>query len=874
MSLAQIDREHTTRGESPAARWVACCLLGMVLGFWAGTAKSEPMLSAAIAPQPLAAALSEFAHQTGLQLVYVSQIAAGRTSKGALAGLSPKEALRQLLDGTGLSFEFLNPRTVRIYEAAAVAPAAQSNEPMVAEPRAEHPAAHRLDTLDEILVMGTRREEHVSDVEDVQNIAASVSVVRGDRLEIQKLEQLSDYSAYLPGVGAVGGGSPGESLVVIRGIASITNATSVVYYLDDIPIGPSGHWGFSCCAALDLMPYDLERLEVQRGPQGTLGGAGAEVGSIKYVLYQPSASQFEARLGADVSTIYHGADPGGSVRAMVNVPLVDEQLAVRASAYDSYTPGYIDNAYSGATAVNVLRQYGGRIGTLWRPSESVSVSVNAFWHRIDSASQSEELSPGVAVLPNTGDAYIVRGLGTYGDLTDSAAFLSPFNKDLDAYSATVHWNPGFADVMSVTGWSLNDERYVEDQTAVYGSYFPLLSSGTVHAGVAFSEWNLDLKKLSEELRIVSRLGKRIDWVAGGFYTNERVSNQWALYGFDKAYQPIAAFAPSINFWSIPSTFKERAAFGDVTWKLTEYFDLAGGIRSARDTQSYTSVVGGAGMPTTDESGQSSASVTTWLATARYRITPKLMVYARVATGGQPGAPIGPEYSIQPGVPPIVEKVTTYEPGVKSEFLDRRALVDLSVFYMNWKNIQLPDTNTPTAASYTANGGNATTKGLELTSSFSPFQGLTLGYNAAYTQAAFTGVNPGLQYVLPGYQLSNVPQWAMSLTATYEWMLTADWHAHAGGGCRWVDQEWGSTSTVQSRSLGGAPTVALPSYTALDLNAGAAKGPLSVRLFARNLGDKRAFLQSYVIVDHADTPVQIEHYVLQPRTVGAGFDYAF
>ena len=125
MSLAWTDSERNTRGYAPAARWVPCCLLGIVLGFWTGTAESEPSLSTEIAPQPLAAALAEFAHQTGLQLVYVSQIAAGRTSKGARAGLSPTAALTELLDGTGLTFQFLNERTVRIFEPVAVAPTTQ-----------------------------------------------------------------------------------------------------------------------------------------------------------------------------------------------------------------------------------------------------------------------------------------------------------------------------------------------------------------------------------------------------------------------------------------------------------------------------------------------------------------------------------------------------------------------------------------------------------------------------------------------------------------------------------------------------------------------------------------------------------------------------
>jgi iron complex outermembrane receptor protein len=849
-----------------------CYLLGLLICGWLGAAAAtDPTLSVSIAPQPLTDALAEFAHQTGLQLVYVSRIASGLNSKGAKAGLAPADALKQLLEGTGLRFEFLNARTVRIYTSAMPAPAHDADAATTHSPPHREPAS---EALEEILVLGTRREEHVTDLEDLQSIAASANIVGGDVLQAQQLEQLADYAVYLPGVSAVGGGSPGQSLVVIRGIASITNASSVVYYLDDIPIGPSGHWGFSCCAALDLMPYDLERLEVQRGPQGTLGGVGAEVGSLKYVLYSPNVNQFEARVGADVSTVHAASEPGESVRAMLNAPILNDQLAVRASIYDSYTPGYIDNAYTGASGVNVLRQYGGRIATLWRPAESLSVSVNAFWHRIDSSSQSEEQSPGVALVPNTGDAYFVRGLGSYGDLVDSAAFLSPFKKDLDAYSIAVRWHTGFADLMSVTGWSRNDERYVQDQTAAYGTYLPLPSGGTAPAGLAFSEWNLGLKKLSEELRIDSRLGKQIDWVAGGFYTNERVTNQWSLYAFDKAYQPILLLAPSASFWSIPSTFTELAGFAQATWRPADRWELGAGLRSAYDSQSYTSVLGGAGMPTTYESGQSSAEVTTWLATVRYRIAPQAMLYARVATGSQPGAPIGPEYSIQPGVPPIIEKVTSYESGVKSEFLERAALVDLSVFYMNWVNIELPDANTATAASYTANGGNATSKGAELTSTLSLLRGFTLGWNGAYTQSEFTSVNPGLQYVLPGYQLSNVPKWATAITVDYQWSVRNGWQARIGGSARRVDEEWGSTSAVQSRSLGGAPTVQLPSYAVLDLNAGAARGPLAVRIFARNLTDRRAILQSNVIVDHADTPVQIEHYLLQPRTIGVGLDYTF
>jgi iron complex outermembrane receptor protein len=838
----------------------------MFLSVWAGTAQSVPALSAPIASQPLAQALVEFAHQTGLQLLYESKLAAQRQSHEAAVGLSAADALTEMLQGTGLNFQFLNPKTVRIYESAAVAPAVQPSATEVPKPRAE-PPAHRVDALYEILVTGTRPGEHRSDLEDVQNIPASVSVVNGVSLEAEKAAQLLDYSANLPGVNVIGGGMPGASGVAIRGISPLSQNASVAFYLDDVPIGASGRWGYAGGTALDLLPYDLERLEVQRGPQGTLGGAGAEIGSIKYVLNPPDAREFEVRVGADVSTIHGASEPGESVRALVNVPIVDDLLAVRATAYGSYTPGYIDNAYSGAKDINVLRQYGGRVAALWRPAESVSMTVTAFYSLIEQDSQSEVLSPSVVNVPGSGNAYIVRGVGSYGDLADSLAFLSPFRKSLDTYSATLRWKPGFAEFSSVTGWSRNHEHYVNDYSPFDGSYFPVVSGGAVPAGLAKLVEDVYLDKLTEELQIASASGGRLDWVLGAFYTRERLIHWLDENAFDDAYQPIAAFAPYLSFFYRPSSFSEMAAFGDVTWEFSDQFEVAAGIRSARDTQAYTNFPAGPLGRQLSFAGQGANTVTDWMANTRYRIVPSVMLYGRVSTGSQPNALLAPPTGT--AASDKGETATNYEVGVKSEFLDRRALIDLTLYYLDRHRILTAILNSG-VFNATANGGAATAKGLELTSSCSPLQGLTFGYNAAYTQTAYTDVMPAAQYQLTGYQLKNVPKWAMSITAAYDWALTNSWHARVGGDFRWVDEE--RDEYVQSRS--GYPTAALPSYTVLDLNAAVARGPLSLKFFARNLADKRVYLNSSVIVNDYNTPVQIENYVLQPRTVGIGFDYTF
>jgi iron complex outermembrane recepter protein len=853
---------------APAGRWLACCLLGIVSSMGAGIAQSTPALSAPIGAQPLAQALVEFAHQTGLQLLYESKLAAQRQSHEAARGLSPSNALTEMLQGTGLNFQFLNPKTVRIYEPPSVAPAVQPTVTEVPKPRAE-PPAHRIDMLYEILVTGTRPEEHRSDFEDVQNVPASVSVVSGVSLEAENALQLSDYSANLPGVNVIGGGMPGASGVAIRGVSPLVLATSVAFYLDDVPIGASGRSGYAGGTALDLLPYDLERLEVQRGPQGTFGGAGAEIGSIKYVLNPPDASGFEARIGADLSAIQGASEPGKSVRGMVNAPIIDGLLAIRATAYDSYTPGYIDNAYSGAKDINVLRQDGGRVAALWRPAESLSLSVMAFYSRIEQASPSEILSPNVVNVPNTGDAYIVKGMGSYGDLSDGLAFLSPFRKTLDSYSATLRWNSGFADFMSVTGWSRNHEHYAQDDTPIDGSYFPVLSGGAVPAGLAESEQDVYLDKLSEELRFTSHSASRLDWVLGAFYTRERLRNQTVEYAFDDSYQPIAAFAPYLSLVNRPSSFREIAAFGDVTWKFSNEVDVAAGFRLADDTQHYADFSAGPANPPQFATQGLGGRPITWMTTARYRFVPEVMVYGRVATGSQPNSLLVP----LSGLPDSQngETVTNYEIGVKTQFLERRALIDLTLFRLD--RARTLTTVYQSGVFYAAaGGGDATARGLELTSSYTPLRGVTFGYSAAYTQCAFTRVSPAAQYQLTGFQLENVPTWNMSMTVNYEWTLPNLWHAHAGGDFRSVGREW--AAYVQSRSLGGYPTTELPSYTVLDLNAGITKGRLSVKLHARNLADKRAYLNSLVVVNDYNKPVQVENYVLQPRTVGIGFDFTF
>jgi outer membrane receptor protein involved in Fe transport len=828
----------------------------MLFVVWSSSAISEPDVSITIAPQPLPAALAEFAHQTGLQLVYVSKIAAKHDSKGVRAARSSSEALTQLLDGTQLRFEFLNARTVRIYEPGA------PYSPTSPGPQQQYPAGNRLTALKEVIVVGLRGEEAGSVDEFVQNVPASVSILSGDTLESRHLTQLSDYTDSIPGLYVASLGSPGQAYVILRGVSTFSGASSVGFYIDDTPIGPSGPYNSASTFPLDMMPYDLERLEVLRGPQGTQFGAPSEVGLIRYVLRKPSVSNFEARFGADVETVAGAAGPGISWRALVNAPLIDGTLGMRVSAYSSSTPGYIDNNFTGAKDVNGLHEYGGRAALLWTPVDSLAVNLNALWIRIASDSATTVSAFGLTTVPNTGDAYVVTPSTPPHGLTESAAFEAPFTNTLAYYSATLNWNPGHIEVSSATAWSKTRQPYSLDSTQYVSTEFP--------GDLARTDDDQGIEKFSEELRVASTQGGRIGWLVGAFYTHEADTYQQDVYYFDSSYHPLQYF----QHYTLPAEFAEWALFGDLSWRVTERLDLTGGLRYDHNHQYNNAMFHDLYGPQPDEPGTSSGGVTTWMADARYRPGPALTLYARVATGYQPSFPNPAGHILDPQIPVAVppEYLTNYELGIKSEFLDHRARIDFALFNIDYHPIQECTVN-DSFCTGNDDADKVHSKGLELTALYLPLTGLRLQYTAAYTQVAFTALDPNGCCTLAGYQLPNVPKWGMSFSADYEWVPASAWTAHAGLVWHRMDQQWGSGA--ESFSSGEAfPAVVLPAYSVLDLFAEAARGRYRLHAFAKNVANTRAYLTGSVVGNDLSNLYQVNYVPLQPRTVGVGLDYTF
>ena len=293
----------------------------------AGSALAQAVsdrLSADIPAQPLAQALAAVADQTGLQMIYVSGLVGNRKSNAVSAGMGVRDALTRLLRGTGLKFEYLTPHSIHILSA----PSPSINPvSLVSE-----------DMQDEIIVTANRRNENL------QNVPITIQVLTGEELSNLNARTFDDFVSYLPGVTAHGVG-PQQNSIYVRGLATTESGNqlsgtigifpNVAIYLDEQSAQLPGR-------NLDVYAVDLERIEVLEGPQGTLFGAGAEAGVIRYITNKPKLNVTEGSVDAGYSTTAHG-DPSSVVTGVINIPLIADTLAVRGVIYDDRRGGYIDN---------------------------------------------------------------------------------------------------------------------------------------------------------------------------------------------------------------------------------------------------------------------------------------------------------------------------------------------------------------------------------------------------------------------------------------------------------------------------------------------------------------------------------------------------
>lgn len=708
----------------------------------------------------------------------------------------------------------------------------------------------------EIVVTAQKREQRLIDV------PAAISVVGSADLEKFQSASLVDIASKVPGLQVDSGGTPGQATVTLRGISALGASTTVGTYIDEAPVGSSSIYARSGAFAADLLPYDLERIEVLKGPQGTLYGASSIGGLLKYVTRDPDLEKMELRVGGDVFDIASSGDLGYSGRVGFNLPIVEGTLAVRGSYSYRSTPGFVDNLADGEKDINDYSQQSARVAVLWKPSDSFSLDLAGLWQKVKADGYGSTrflipepyLSGGGQIPPNI--------LTPLADGRSTNLFLpNLFDNKLLYLTATAKADLGFADFVSASSYSDSRTFQYGDQTDVYGPIIPLL---TGDPGLSAFFITLNLKKFTQEFRFSTSDGAApFQWLVGGFYTHEKSGNEQVVTAQNLDGSSIPGIDPLATA-GLPSTYQEYAVFGQASYTIADAFEFGGGIRWARNEQDFRQISDSAAglVPTANDPGSSSEDVVTWSGFARYAIAPRASLYARVATGYRPGGP----NVILANVPPQVgsDRLTNYEIGLKADILDNSATIEAAVFQMDWTDIQLSVSRN--GASYFDNAGSARARGVELAANIRPDDRLSIGINAAYTDAKLRDDTPSGNG-LAGDRLPSVPKFSASVTPQYDFPLTSDWKASIAGSMRFVGDRY--TATPNS-----ADAIKLSDYTAFDLSLRASNERWTAQIYVRNLTDSRGLLSAGVSTSALGGRNYVDAIPLQPRTIGLAVDFKY
>jgi iron complex outermembrane recepter protein len=803
-----------------------------------------------IPAQPVEYALAAFAEQSGTQIVFYTDVADGLRSAPLSGSYTPRAALDRLLEGTGLRYEFVSEGRVVTIQPARTTQAgsegSQSGEVRLAQmeedrreseaseankavgnPNAEDSATNVEETkLDEIVVTAQKRVERLQDVPVPVTAISAQSLVNSNQVRLQ------EYYNHIPSL-SVTTGTFHALQVTIRGLTTGGGNPTVGVVIDDVPFGSSRGTSFGL-EVPDLDPSSLQRVEVLRGPQGTLYGASSMGGLLKFVTVPPDVSQFRGMFQVGASGVRNSSHAGYNVRGAVNIP-VNETLAVRASAFTRQDPGFINNPLLGLDGINEAIFSGGRLSALWQISPRLTFNLSGLIQRSNVDGTSEvHARPGLQDLEQD----TIRGSGAY-------------DKTLQAYSATISAKLGRVALTSLSGYNISRFDDVVD-----------FSVASRRDAVVRDEYRTE--KFSQELRASVPLFARSEWLFGAFYTEEK--SDTATQRILLADRATGAFGTTTFGSNAPQRFEELALFTNLTVGFTDALDVQFGVRQGNNDQRYRSVnvLTGVAAPRIETEDDS----LTYLITPRLKLTADVMLYARLASGYRAGGPntnsalLGlPNQSYAP------DKTKNYEIGAKATLMNGMLGFDASLYRIDWEDMQIQILSG--GFTFFTNGSAARSQGAELSWELRPYDGLTVSGWAAGGTAELSEPFPSTATVF-GPKDGRLPygsEFSGSLSLDQSIPIKTGIAGSVGVSINYVGERLGAfRGLVAGVPL---PRQVLPSYTKIDLHAGLEAGEWSADFFLNNLTDRRGLLQGGL---GQTDPTSF--YYIQPRTYGFSVTRSF
>lgn len=637
----------------------------------------------------------------------------------------------------------------------------------------------------EIVVTAQKRAERIQDV------PLSITALTADALEKRGYDRMGDYLLAQPSVVIQDRGA-GRNTVIIRGVAapgSEGNPT-VAFYVGETPVTTG--LGFSANGFPDLRTFDVERVEILRGPQGTLYGAGSMGGTVKVVPTEAVIGQWEAKAEGSLSSTKHGGI-GHSVAGAVNIPL-GTQLATRFTAYHYRDAGFIDNRFAGSPDPDLpVAALGGAswtdlgVSTFGLPARNKddvnSTVINGGRASLTFKPSSEfKLVLGALYQRATGNG-LPENLPSAGDYIQSRGFPERLRDTFQLYNATATADLGPATFTSATAYLVREQIQSRDVSAFFAGGPILLTDDNRN------------NTFSQELRLATDPEKPFSALLGGFFLHatSNVSQDAAWVG---AAQSRSEYAAALTGATITANdqlflFNEKnkadqlAAFGELSFKPFTGFRIAAGLRIAKYERTTNQVSQGAfnGGVTTTDTLKASESVRTPNFQIEYKPDRNSLYYARAAKGFRLAVP----NSSLPttcaadlaalgltAAPTSVKSDTlwNYEVGVKRTFAGGRANINASAFYIDWTNIQTGFVLPTCGFTFSGNAGNATSKGVEIDFSIRPFDGVTLNGAASFTDAKIQSDSPPGTGVggRKGDRLPGIPRWSLQAGGQYDFAL--------------------------------------------------------------------------------------------------------
>ena len=739
--------------------------------------------------------------------------------------------------------------------------------------------------LQEVVVTAEKRES------TVQKTPISLTAITGTDLQAQGVTDFLSVAQQVPGISFKTSG-PGQTEFEMRGLTSTGGESPTVgFYLDDAALTPAA-MAQNGKTVIDPSLFDLNRVEVLRGPQGTLYGAGSMGGTIKLVTNQPDPRAFAANVEVIGSDTSGGGGFNHTENAMLNLPISEEVAALRLVGTDKHIAGWIDR--------DVLRPFPTEVNNSTTRGDVANTPVaQRFEH-----SNWETLRAGrAALLLKLGDRFSITASVLRQDLTQGAPntidspplnethyqpfdVVEPFKDTFNLFSLNAKYNADAYQIVSTTAYWDRQQNQTQDiseamQFYIGGFFGPpaawpfdstdtVTEAGNTWFGLGAGTISEDdyTRQFSEELRVASTGDGPLQWLVGGYYSSFGATSH--VYSFYPATPN--GFNGDFGTTNLADNHRkvdidQYAVFGEVSYQFSNHLKASVGTRYyTYHSNSVTSVSGVSANGTSNPLfGLASNSGITPKLNVAYIPDDNTTIYGTVSKGFRPGGPNSPiPVPPCPGAAPTQfgpDSVWNYELGEKLRFLNSRASLNGAVYYEDWSNVQ-QQVAPGCGFKYTANAGSAKVYGAELELAIVLAPGLVISQNLGYTNATNATTLPSAG-VVSGERLLDVPEITANTSLSYKHAFNENMSLVARLNNSYVDSIQDITFVRNT----------LPSYDIVALRLGLEGNRWSAFIFADNLTNKMALLSNTGALS-ANISILNRVATVQPRTIGADLSYRF